>query len=448
MTGKPDAGWNELAAPRAVGVGVGAELERVRSTVKLLALLGGVAASITIVLARSDLLPDRFSYDGLKINRLILGYGTIYGDESYQNVAAVYAFLGFGGHPMAAGMLGITGALGVTGLVCWKCRASQPTVPVSIFLFVSTIISGVYLGFYTKDVFILPIVGIVIVMERRVAGDVVVVSAMIGYAVVFRNYWLLVALAYMAFRVVLKRRFSVSAFAITTAAGLLIIAGVAFAILLRLPPDYFRALVNQNRIGDPDAQSIIQPFLEGSALPLGIVNVGLTLIFLILPLPLLGAGTAYYWIIAVLLGSVWCRFFLGIAQNARAPVRPASVERAVCLVGAFVLIQAFFEPDYGSALRHLSPLLILMLYVAWTGSAVKRQSGERNTPAGHAASARQRARRLAWKADRARRGDTAYTSASRAVRSDPKRASTRMSDGVMSRRTSDSTRSPSTAFLP
>ena len=204
---------------------------------------------------------------------------------------------------------------------------------------------------------------------------------MIGYAVVFRNYWLLVALAFVAFRIVMARRFSISAFAITAAVGLLAIAGVAFAVFLRVPPDHFRTLVNASRIGDPDAQSIIQPFLEGNSLLIGIANVGLTLIFLILPLPLLTAGTAYYWIIAVLLASVWCRFFLGIAQNAGAPVRPASVERAVCLVGAFVLIQAFFEPDYGSALRHLSPMLILMLYVAWTGSAVKRLTGHPATPA-------------------------------------------------------------------
>ena len=37
----PAAGWNQLAPPRATGVGVGAELVRIRSTVKLLAMLVG-----------------------------------------------------------------------------------------------------------------------------------------------------------------------------------------------------------------------------------------------------------------------------------------------------------------------------------------------------------------------------------------------------------------------
>jgi hypothetical protein len=30
-------------------------------------------------------------------------------------------------------------------------------------------------------------------------------------------------------------------------------------------------------------------------------------------------------------------------------------------------VQAFFEPDYGSALKHLSPMLPLILYPTWFG---------------------------------------------------------------------------------
>ncbi|WP_448719861.1 hypothetical protein [Microbacterium natoriense] len=324
-----------------------------------------------LVLARDSILPDRFLADGELIRDIALGIASA--DDSYTNTALVYRMLGIADSPLLAYIAGYSLAVVAIGLVWSKCRRLGGDWGPTIMTVVALVFAAVYLGYYSKDVMILPIIIALILLPLRWWSGPFLLGLMLVYADLFRTYWFITAGLFVAFwaveRLVGRRKLILWGLAATVAVS------IALALALHVSADNFRTQVNETRLGRIDVGSIITPFVTLPEPLGGVVNNALTYLSLIFPIPIVARGGIYYVAIAAVIFSTWFTFF-------RAAGRPMSVEaeplvmRANALILAFVVTQSLFEPDYGSALRHLTPLMPLLLYVVWQSIAKHPEPGQ------------------------------------------------------------------------
>jgi hypothetical protein len=344
-----------------------------------IAMVLAVMASVVVLMLRDQLLPAKFSYDADHIARIAQRRRSPVGDESFERIGQLYALLGLGDRPGLASFLGF--ALVVLAVTLVRRELGDPPAGVgaSFVAFLAIFLGAVYLGTYSKETLVVLVSIAFLVRVRSWQWDAFLVAAMVAYAAAFRPYWVLVAALYVAFRFAYGsgRRPSILAGAVLLS---LLSVSLTFYYVLGVAPDYYRTDLNAYRIGRPDAATMMTAYVE-FAQPLGgAANVLISFMVLLLPLPLLLEGGPYYTLLAVTIGGLWGFFAvaaLRVVEIKQRQVRDIAA-RCVCLVMAFVTTQAFFEPDYGSAFRHLAPLLPLMLYVVWATSSERLPRG---TPA-------------------------------------------------------------------
>ncbi|WP_375400968.1 hypothetical protein [uncultured Amnibacterium sp.] len=338
-------------APRATA----AETPSTPGTViRGLSLFAALIAGVIFVLLRDVVLPARFSYDADGIQAI--GQGKLHVvDPAYQSVAAVYRTLGLVDDATAAALLGYLAAFAVLAVA--GRRLLRPDAPLSatILFFGSVMLSAVYLGTYSKDVFVLPIVLLAVLPGGRLRWPILTGLAVIAYALTFRTYWFVVLAMWLALQVVLSRRPRVIWVLVTMLLASVLLAA-AIGVAVGQSADSFRATTNEGRLDSADAASAIVPFIGGGTLLTGMINMPLTLVSLLAPVPLVLKGGVYFLALAALLTAFWTRTGIGVHRSLRAGPDPAERSR-IALLLAFVLVQAVFEPDYGSALRHITPLL-------------------------------------------------------------------------------------------
>jgi hypothetical protein len=341
---------------------------------------------VCVVAFRDSLLPPRFSYDGIRIQQIASGLVSTPNDPSYGRVGAAYRAMGLANDSFLAGLLGFAAYLACTAFAC-RQLGWRVTWPWTLASTVGISLAAVYLGFYSKDVFVLAVTALLMIDRRRIATYGAVL-AMIAYALLFRSYWLVIAGLFCLFWLTVRfgrRRLRLrlrARLVIAVVLGLCLVAA-AYSVVNGVEIQSIRTGLNAERIGSPDASSTIPTFIPGSGLPLQLANLVVTLAFLVIPVPLLALGGLYYLAIAILIAGLWIAF-LGIS-TARGSSRSTSLPhwRRASLIAypvAFVATQAVFEPDYGSALRHLTPVLPCMLLALGLFSDARRAQVESNVP--------------------------------------------------------------------
>lgn len=317
-------------------------------------------------------LPAKFSADSAGIQR-IAQYGPgPFVDKSFTNMGVFYRELGLTHREDLAGILGYT--IAAVGLltVAWRMRHTPARTAVVGVMIIATFFSAIYLGTYSKDVVVALVVLVVLWAPKGRPGSVVIVGVMALYAFFFRDYWYLVIVVYLSLSwlIVNRRKFA-------RRHGLrrkhllmlmiVIVAAISLAIVVLsgVPADYYRTTTNAERALAPDAATQIRPFLSAPE-PFGsVINNVLTYLALMLPIPLAALGGAYYAVLAVMLGAVWAWFWTALKIITGDRHLPTHLVRAIALVLSFSAVQSVFEPDYGSALRHLTPLWPLILLTIW-----------------------------------------------------------------------------------
>lgn len=326
----------------------------IRFSVYLKWIMIGVAtlAGAGIVLVRDRIVPAYFEYDAAKIQRIALGEEV--NDSKFAAVADFYRLFGMADRPELAGLFGLGLYIATTAAVLLALRRLDITWLFTVCASVGIILAGIYLGQYSKDVFVLPIVLLVLLLPKKWIADVAIAVCMLVYAWQMRDYWAIVTVAatvtWLTYRWVPRWWLPLVGVLITTVASLGIVYG------LGRPADTFRNDVNTWRdLGD--AGSIILPFFDLGEPISGILNNIAMFIFAMFPLPLATRGGAYYLAVAALIATIWAIAWLGMLRAKRGVL----VRRATALLVGFASTQALFEPDWGSTLRHLTPLLPLIL---------------------------------------------------------------------------------------
>ena len=330
-------------------------------TISAVAILGAL-----LVLFRRTILPTKFFADGQFIQSIALGTNIAPADHSYLVVGLFYRVLGLADAPLLASLLGYVAYVVVLLLAVQNLRRREATLAELVLIGAALLIGAVYIGWYSKDVLVLPIALIALIPSRSRSVDVCLLLAIAAYALGFRQYWAIVAGVFLVLRIATAIRPRISTLLVALpllAFGL----AVALGLALGVAPDHYRSVVNDGRT-IADAQSTIAPLLASSALPVQALDIVLTFLTLLVPIPLMLHGGSYYLLIAVALSAMWAL----VAQRARRTFSNGSdavADRQLALVLGLVLVQALFEPDYGSALRHLTPLLpVIAAYVVRAGA--------------------------------------------------------------------------------
>lgn len=347
------------------------ELGKRSSLIRSLIVLEFILAGYLIVFLRDFLVPSRFSLDGWQIQRLAQAKPGAQG--SYEFVASVYRALGLANNPLVASLLGYTLAVAAILLVAYKCRSIATGTQITAMLCMTTLFCAIYVGWFSKDVLTLAITFGVLLVPRKLIGEAILIALMYLYSDTTRAYWLITLALYVVVRLAFGWRMRLK-FLLVTCVLMVVAVSLAITVVQGLPGNFYRTTVNEYRVGQLEASTQIAPFLTLPEPLGGVVNNVITLFTLVVPVPLVQNGGAYYLFLAAMILFMWFVFFRAISHSGNASELPVEFSRAVSVVIAFLATQAIFEPDYGSAIRHLAPLMPLMLYVVWQAQPRAREA--------------------------------------------------------------------------
>jgi hypothetical protein len=223
------------------------------------------------------------------------------------------------------------------------------SLSVLVVMLVWSVVRGFFLENLTKEILVGGVTVIILLAalwRRPVVGIIV---AALAYGVMIRSYWVLVVVAWYGL-VVIRPRLNVKRF-------LLILPVFYFCVALVVHEltggtlTGFRQSSNEMRIlGEEGARSLIVPLLSGGDLMSQVLDTLLVLLRLVFPVELIvlsGLQQAIFVALAIITTLLCTRaFFDHFGQRTALPLLAFPI--------AFLMIQAIFEPDFGSFARHFS----------------------------------------------------------------------------------------------
>jgi hypothetical protein len=320
-----------------------------------------------------EFLPEKYFADSKHIEGLAL-VATGPSPESFVTTAWIYQTLQAFEYPMVTQL--VTLALFFATAFCcasWLEVSRFGALEVVLFCFCG-VEAARYLAQFSKESIVVLVVLGLVVMPRRALGDVLFLALACGYAYTIRNYWFIVAVLYLAFRLLLRLR-KPSRIPIFVVVALLCLA-FGTDMVLGLNLNSFREAVAQTN--SLYAQTAIQHYIPVTG-PLGVAaNALCTLVLLVIPLPLALSSAPVYLAFAGLMTVLWINLFFVVHKGMRKSwfVPDVQLSRAVSLLLAMLIVQAIFEPDYGSYIKHLTPLLPLFFFAL----RVRRQNQSATAP--------------------------------------------------------------------
>lgn len=324
-----------------------------------LLIVAGLVAGLVAVLLRHRLLPPKFFYDSHEIQGIAVSGRDRYGDRSYEDAAYIYRILGLQHSELAVGLL----SLALACFVVWTAvrrTGFRVNLGGALLAAAALALAGVYLGTFSKDVFVLPLVLVILTASPTWRGTAWILVGLALYAYLFRSYWYIVLVVFLVFTLAARwvPRRAVAALGPPLA---LVLIGLGIWTFLGTGADFARIQVNAGRQGSVDARTLIPQYVHLPEPWSGIVNTLVVLFTILVPAPLFLRWTPYYVGAGAAFLLVWGTFLWVTLSRARLPV---GATRAAFVVLALLTTQALFEPDYGSVLRHLTPVLALVSFVA------------------------------------------------------------------------------------
>jgi hypothetical protein len=304
-------------------------------------------------------LPDKYFPDSHHIMGLAMA-AAVPSPDGFVTMAWLYRVAGGFDYPIATYLATIA----VFFVLVFRCTGwddiRQFGMPEMLLFAFGGAEAAIYLAQYSKESVIVLLMLVLVLMPRRVSGELVFVALVCGYAYLIRQYWFIVAGLYLGLRVLLRapRARWLPIFLVVS----MVVLAFGFKLGMGVSLDSFRTGVNASN--GLYAQSTIRDYIPITG-PLGAAaNALLTLVLLLVPIPLVLSLSPTYLVFCGIISLLW----LCVLQVARAGTRQGwfradvRLNRAVSLLLAMLTVQAIFEPDYGSYIKHLTPLLPLFFF--------------------------------------------------------------------------------------
>lgn len=309
---------------------------------------------------RSRLLGPKFDNDAETIYNIAFSPFDIEGatSDSFKLISLLYRIARID-TPLKAGICGIVITFVTLLIATILLRHPGSRLIRLATISVSMLLSMVFIGTYTKELLISIAVLLIVFLEDRRRGAVAVSLVTVALGIVYRTYWLIttfffVVVTVLAPRVSKRLRSLISL-------SLLALLAVSLAIYLYTgeTADIARTVTNASGSRQALTGSLLGGYVDGVEPLSGIVNILLSLVFLVFPVPLISKASLYHIAIAGVPLIIWVVVFWG--SGVGKTLKYGFVHSGFGIFVAFLLTQSLFEPDYGSALRHITPLLPLVL---------------------------------------------------------------------------------------
>lgn len=307
-----------------------------------------------------SLLPARFMLDkDVLLERMAQHQSPVVFGDSFDNFAWLYRTAGL--DIFSLSVLGCLVSLSAFILSIRAAGVRELKVVEWLVLVFWMVTAVVYAGLPSKEIVVLAIVGIALCCKGKMARVLMFLVLAVSFALYFRGYWAIIIAGWLPLYVLGVKALR--------PLRLILLILLWYAVLSVVFQKYLggglplgREVGNEWRSAT-EVASLIESPLPFRGFIFDIVNVVIILATFVVPVPLLLSGSASQVVGGVgllltfhMLSASWRRI-LKMPPN-------CSVEHRQMLsfVISFLCVQAIFEPDYGSFLRHLSAISPLILF--------------------------------------------------------------------------------------
>lgn len=306
----------------------------------------GILFCIWVAFFKESIFPEKYFNDTITIQRLIEHPYKNLGDSAFTNTARFFRIFHIDKYFLAP-ILAIVSYF----LVIYFSFKKYNVAGISFFTFLLIVsysaMAMVYISTYSKDLvlFLLVVVPFVFLEKKYL---LIWTLFVVLYAYFFRSYWFITILLFWFLKIFVIQKPKFLIFVIPLFYFLIsLVYNYVFGTSLLM----IRYLANVDRDID-SAQTAIMIYIKGSNFALEALNFIITLIFLIIPIPLILLAKPFYVILALLITIFFYNFIkLYLKQS-----KNKDYSNIFSFVISFMLVQGLFEPDYGSFVRHLAPM--------------------------------------------------------------------------------------------
>jgi len=319
---------------------------KIRKKDSTLFFIIGVLFCAFIAFFKEYIFPEKYFFDSVTLQYAIDHPIRERLEQSFSNTAKFYRILHIDKNFVAPLLCIVTYFLLIV-----KLFKNYSIEYISFFSYILVVaysaIAMVYLATYSKDflLFLLVIIPFVYFEKKSI---IIWTLFVVFYAYFFRTYWFISIALFWGIKL----------FIIKSPKKFLLLIPLVYLAMNFVYHYIFGTSITAIREGantDRDiesGQTIIKTYIEGSNLLSESLNSIVTLVFFIVPIPLFLLLKPFY-IILTLLIVVFFYNFLKFYLNES---RHKEFENIFSFVISFMIVQSLFEPDYGSFVRHLSPL--------------------------------------------------------------------------------------------
>jgi hypothetical protein len=331
------------------------------------ALAATYIAGIALAMVGPTIMPANYYFDTATIRESMQTAQNLAINDSFNNTALVYRWLGFGTMlPDAlAGPISYTAVflaiIASAGLVRARWH------PLLFALFAAwNVPLAIYDGTHSKEAVALLVVAAMAGLSRSAAG--VALAACVGllYAVLFRNYWGPVLVLWLAMLAAWRSGGGWAARLIVAVLTILPLSLAAYQYSGMWLSDG-RTVVVDAREFDPDSATIFANLLPNTSAVTDLVNTAAGWAMLMAPVFLLLLGGAQHVAFAGFQFANTALFVVSqwrardVARSNSAVAWRFASATTFCI--AYTLVQGMFEPDFGSFAKHEVNLLPMLFFV-------------------------------------------------------------------------------------
>ncbi len=324
--------------------------------------MGVVLFCMLVAFLKELILPSYFFFDSVTLESFV-GFEWQVG-SAYSSTAKFYEMFFLAENHGLISLLSVFFIL----IVCLKSVSVSDAIilrPSSVFLFVFFVfLSVVYMTIISKEFVVLILNSVLIFAHGKKHEKLSVFFWFLlafFYAYAFRSYWVLFVFQILVLYVGYSYINSHKKLFLFVAISIFSISFTYF-LLSGENIDSFRVLYNEARLdrGGASTSTLILPWFGIGGFLVAFLNSFVTWVSFFIPFKLISLLSPYYLFISLML----MLFFYRLFNAALTLSGKGGRGRLYCsIIISFTIIQAVFEPDYGSFIRHLTPFSPLIFYV-------------------------------------------------------------------------------------
>lgn len=306
------------------------------------------------------ILPHKYLYDSYNISTFMPQAKGIIVKDSYNNTAYLYNLIDVRFEDRWYRALAALLYMAFIWLAVFIGRPQYFTRSAALVMFASITAGTVYLAQLSKEfwVFLLIMIFLACSVNRWLLAVWTVIALL--YAYYFRGYWYLVIYMFIWLELTRHHARTIPQLIGLIVLGLLVIT-LAHEVLNGGSILKHREGVNAFREGSADAKTLIKTTIPASNPIADWLNCCIVWFQMLIPYRLIMAGAMQHIISAIIMFTLFRMMFLGNVSYQRQAVQDLRLYHCFALFMAYTSVQSVFEPDYGSMLKHMVPLIPLAL---------------------------------------------------------------------------------------